>query len=149
MISSDEYLKLRCMIELFQVAQQMSPTKYVSFSAQKVANEIDNGNPVALELKTGLLNGIGHLVVIHSYEKNNNVYTFNIYDCSDFIDKLIYTTKENWFDSDSYSFQRKGIDGNYYDSSYYGKYKWKIRYGLYASNSYFLFEKQRKRYERK
>lgn len=107
--------KLREMIELFQVAQSRPQVKYSDFSAADIARELDNGNPVALSLKTGKNDAVGHAVVIYSYTKSGNTYTFNIYDCSRFVTELTYTTDSN------YSF-----DGFYTDSDG-NRYKWKIK----------------------
>lgn len=87
-------IKLREMIELMQISQCLVSGVEMRSPAD-VAREIDNGNPVVLGMyEEGRKNG--HAVVIYGYTKSDDVYCFNIYDCSWFVNKLTYLNN-NYF----------------------------------------------------
>ncbi len=102
---SDKWeVKLRHMIELFQVAYYHPNNTFQHFSVHGVIEEINNGNPVSL-LVNGFdrpdpKNGWGHEVVIYGYSVNNDKYTFYIYDCSNFVYQLTYINSSGayWFE---------------------------------------------------
>lgn len=92
-------IKLRHMIELFQLSYGLPECTYKEFSASDIAKELDKGNPVSLfinGIKVSNGSGGGHEVVIYGYTLLNNVYTFKIYDCSDFVYELVYHNERNF-----------------------------------------------------
>lgn len=93
-ISANKYNKLRQMIELFHVTQHLIVCERPKFSISDVISELDNGNPVILTMKA--VGGGGHAVVIYGYEKEQDIYTLHIYDCSGFVSALQYKDKNAW-----------------------------------------------------
>ncbi|MGN0183446.1 MAG: leucine-rich repeat protein [Candidatus Ornithomonoglobus sp.] len=86
-------IKLRHMIEVMQISHKLSNCVGEIFNAEKIAAELDKGNPVLLGLRSTTA---GHAVVIYRYEKNDNEYTFHIYDCSHFVTSLVYKNNSEW-----------------------------------------------------
>ncbi len=92
--NSSNDVKLRSMIELMQLSQpfwnRVDETPRQDFNPQQLAAELDNDNPVVLQISL-YYNGrpCGHAVVIYGYEiDGNGDYVFHIYDSSRFVDSL-------------------------------------------------------------
>ena len=86
-------IKLREMIELFQVSQKRSDFTTQPFSFDKILKELDNGNPVMLNLKSGLSH---HTVLIYGYSILGGSCKFQIYDTSNYVSSLNYTNEKDY-----------------------------------------------------
>lgn len=106
-------IKLRWMIELFQVTQYLPQFNYSNFSATNIARELSNGTPVIFAIYEK--GGGGHAVVAYGYERIGNAYKFYLYDCSGFVTHLMYINENEW------SFV-------YDDNEWSRDYEWSPRY---------------------
>jgi hypothetical protein len=99
--SSANDVKLRSMIELMQLSQPFWNGVYraprLAFNPQQIAAELDNGNPVVFHIGLRYRGSDGgHAIVIYSYTRNGNSYTFNIYDNSRFVDSITCNSSGNY-----------------------------------------------------
>jgi len=99
-------IKLREMLELFQ-ARGQNGVYWKEFSIENIVLELDCGNPVDLHLEA--IEGGAHEVVIYGYEKDKDIYTFHIYDCSGFVTSLEYMNENAWrfnYKNNKYTWKR-------------------------------------------
>ncbi len=121
-------IKLREMIELLQISQDLKPNQ-PKFSASAVVRELNMGNPV----KFGLKSPDGkHAVVIYGYTESNGGYIFDIYDCSGFVTHFIYLNDNAWqfvYDDNSWSRNYTWSPNNYCTYSSLKALHDEIKYG--------------------
>lgn len=98
---SDKWeVKLRHMIELFQISQKLGYTGCLRSKntmgdiVHEIKFEINKGNPVLLGLsgykKDNNSKTAGHEIVIYGYDVSDMGTKFYLYDCSDFVDYALY-----------------------------------------------------------
>lgn len=92
--SPKENVKLRQMIELFQALGSTLAWNFNNEIVSYIPNQLDYDNPVIMRID-GILGQ--HEVVIYDYTKNGDTYSFDIYDCSNFVTKLIYRNENEWY----------------------------------------------------
>lgn len=125
-------VKLRSMIELFQVSQTMPGNQSYyqpRFNPAAVAAEIDRGNPVMLGMHSNT--GGWHEVVIYDYSKSGSTYIFDIYDNSNFVRSLRYVSSSN----NSFTYNDSHYVWNPYDYCTYDTVK--AKYDQLKRNNYY------------